>query len=167
MKTSKNILKTTALALGCLAGVGAQADGFQCVARNSGLNLKLYNHTGAPQGTRAPAILVISNPEVQSPNKTIAKFSGQNGTLSYQGYGVYEAKVDLRFKDTQRGGEWIAGTKLNQLQTIKLNLNFSYDSTSTSLARMDSVSGKITYLKRNGEQLVETVSCKRYLKSEI
>ena len=86
----------------------AKADGFTCQGRSTGVNIKLFNHTDADAGTRSAAVLVLSNPAIQSPNKTIAKFTDANQTLAYKGYGKYEAKVDLRFNDSGRAGENIA-----------------------------------------------------------
>ena len=144
----------------------AQADGFKCVGQNTGLNINVFNHTDPSDGTRSPAVMVVSDPMIGSPNKTIAKFSSDNRNLDYLGYGKYSAKVDLRFNDSGRQGENIAGTKLGQLATIVLAIEFAYNQNTTDLARaVAEIPGKISYNKRNGEVLEEAVACTRYLKN--
>ena len=143
----------------------AKADGFNCVARSTGMNIKLFNHVDLDKGTRAAAVLVLSNPAIQSPNKTIAKFSDANQTLAAKGYGKYEAKVDLRYNDSGRAGENVGGTKLGQLKSIILDLNFSYNTLDVELAKVSNVYGIIKYVKRNGEINTESVTCARYLKN--
>lgn len=150
---------------GMTTAVASKADGFHCQARNTGMNIKLFNHVQADEGTRSAAVMVLSQPSIQSPNKTIAKFSDANRTLNYKGYGKYEAKVDLRFNDSGRAGENIGGTKLGQLKSIILDLNFSYNTLDVELAKVSSVQGVIKYVKRDGDVLAETVTCARYLKN--
>lgn len=144
----------------------AQADGFICEAQDSGLSIKIFNKTQPTDGTRVAAVMVISDPAINTPNKTIVKFSSENENLEYQGYGKFEAQVDLRYNDSARKGENIAGTKLGQLKTIVLDLRFAYTTDSTILAAIaNEVPGRITYNKRNGEVRSEKVSCSRYLKN--
>lgn len=165
-------MKTVATALAVLAVIltssAARADGFRCEAEQTGLKVKVFNNTDSNVGTRAPAIMVVSDPTIASDRKTIATFKQVNRTLSYQGYGVYTAKVDLRFNDSGRAGENIAGTKLGQLANIKLTVEFDYAHvTDAKLAQLmtGSIEGKIEYIKRNGEILEEKVNCFRYLKN--
>lgn len=155
---------TVMMIAGMITGAAAQADGFNCQGRSTGIKIKLYNNTQPEMGSRKVAVMVLSNPEIASPNKTISKFNGAN-TLSYKGYGKYEAKVDFRFKDTGHPGELIGGTKLGQLKTINLDLNFSYNTLDVELAKVSSVTGVIKYVKRNGDINSESVTCARYLKN--
>lgn len=144
----------------------AQADGFVCEGQDSGLSIKVYNKTQPSDGTRTAAIMVISDPSINTPNKTIAKFSSENDNLEYQGYGNFEAQVDLRYNDSARKGENIAGTKLGQLKTIVLDLHFAYNTYFTTLAVLGlEFPGTIAYNKRNGEVRSEKVICSRYLKN--
>ena len=160
------IVKSALAAIVSLAVItSAHADGFTCEGQNTGVQIKLYNNTQSDIGTRTPAIMIVSDPMIQYGNKTIAKFTGSNGTLDYQGYGKYVAKVDLRYNDSNLGGRNIGGTKLSQLATIVVKLNFAYNSASTANALDGDVEGKISYNKRNGEILEEKVLCSRYLKN--
>jgi hypothetical protein len=145
--------------------LSAHADGFICEGRNSGLNLKVFNHTEATAGTRTPAVMILSNP-YQNSNQTIAVFSDENRTLDYLGRGHYQARVDLRFNDSGRAGENIAGTKLGQLKTIHLQVKFNYSHASAELANsVNEIPGELNYIKRNGEILTENAICKRYHKN--
>jgi len=148
-----------------ISSTSALADGFLCEGKNSGLQIKLYNHTDPALGTRTPAVLVLSNPRVQSDRKTIAVFSDQNQTLEYLGRGQYQAKVDLRYLDSGRQGENVAGTKLGQLKTIILKIKFSYSHSGTQIANsVDEIPASLFYQKRNSELLDEQATCKRYRK---
>ncbi|MBU6153218.1 MAG: hypothetical protein KGP28_02845 [Bdellovibrionales bacterium] len=143
----------------------ALADGFFCKGNHTGLDFKVINHTRASAGTRTPAVMVISSPYVISDRKTIAVFSAKNHTLAYRGRGVYEGQVDLRYPETGRKGENIAGTKLGELKSIQLDIEFSYSHHDSSLANsVAEIPGKVFYLKRTGEILEESVVCKRYHK---
>lgn len=160
-------MKTVLLSLATLilSTPFALADGFLCEGKNSGLQIKLYNHTDPAYGTRTPAILVLANPMIQSDRKTVAVFSDENQTLNYLGRGQYQAKVDLRYLDSGRQGENVAGTKLGQLKTIILKIKFSYSHTGTLIANsVDEIPAALFYQKRNGELLDEQATCKRYRK---
>jgi hypothetical protein len=157
-------MKTLMIALVALTlQIQARADGFLCKAQNTGLSIRVLNHTDPGVGTRSPAVMVIADPMVQSDSKTIVLFRDDNRTLTYLGQGNYLGKVDLRFLDSNRRGENIAGTKLGELATIFLDIEFSYEHNSTQLANvMKEIPGKIFYTKRSGEVLEEKVTCSRY-----
>jgi len=144
----------------------ALADGFVCQGVNTGLNLKVYNHTQASAGTRSPAVLVVSDPSAEANNQTIATFTSDAQTLSYQGYGAYLATVDSNDEDVAQNDKNIAGAKFNDLQTIEMNVNFSYSSVTTGLAKITTeIPGKVTYRKKSGETIEENLTCTRYLKN--
>lgn len=160
----KNALAMTALAL--ITVSSAQADGLVCVGQQTATHIQVYNYTDAAAGTRNPAVMVVSSPFVKYPNKTIAKFSGlytadQNQTLFYRGHGLFEAMVDTVNNKALRGGENIAGTKLNQLQKIVLNAHFTYG---TPVQKGAKIAGTLEYVKKTGEVLSEKADCTRYLK---
>lgn len=154
-------MKNTIIALlTVLSSTAAMADGFVCTTE-SGLNLKVYNHTDAGQGTRTASVLVISDSSIGGGNKTIARFTDVKGTLTSDSQ-VYSANVDLRFSDSKRKGELIGGTKLGQLDQIELAVDFSY---ANPLLNGEETSALLTLVKRNGQEIVENVSCIRYLKN--
>lgn len=138
----------------------AHADGFVCTTE-SGLNVKVYNHTQAEMGTRTAAILVVSDSNVNGGNKTIARFTDAKGTLTSAST-TYDANVDLRFNDSSRKGELIAGTKLGYVDHIYLDVDFSY---AQPVAEGTEVAGQLRVLKRSGETITEQASCVRYLKN--
>lgn len=143
-----------------LSSTVAMADGFVCTSE-SGLNLKVYNHTNANQGTRTAAVMVISDSSVGAGNKVIARFTDVKGTLTSKSQ-IYTANVDLRFSDSNRKGELIGGTKLGQLDQIELAVDFSY---AEPMAHGEETKAFLTLIKRNGAELIESVSCLRYLKN--
>jgi hypothetical protein len=140
----------------------ALADGLNCIGQQTATIIKVYNHTDPTAGTRNPAIMIVSSPFVNYPNKTIAKFTDVNQTLDYQGSGRYIAKVDLRYKDSSRGGENIAGTKLNQLEAIELIAQFTYANKVNKNVKIPAI---LNYRKLSGEVLTEKADCTRYLKN--
>ena len=140
----------------------AFADGFECQTADQSLNVKIYNNTDPTYGTRVGAVMVVSDPAVSGGRKTIARFTDTNGVLSNRS-SRYEANVDLRFNDSNRKGELILGTKLGMLDTITADIDFSY---SQPVANGEEVSGKLTLVKRNGDQINADLVCTRYLKGE-
>lgn len=148
----------------------AQADGFRCEGVNTGITIQVYNHTQPEIGTRVPAIMVVSDSMVRSPNKTVAVFSHENQTLAYLGNGLFQGKVDLRYTESSRKGENIAGTKLGYLQYIQLQIlshfgkKFDY-SRADQFKDHEILDSRISYIKRDGEVLEEKAICSRYLKN--
>jgi hypothetical protein len=157
--------KTVLAGIILLFSSSALADGFVCVGQNTGLKVSVFNHTQASEGTRTPAILVISDPALARTNRTIASFSGGQ-TLKYEGYGSFMATVDLQAPGSSRGDLNIAGTTLAQLQTINLAVDFSYASGTARLARVtESIPAKIIYTKITGEVIDEKATCARHVKT--
>ena len=143
-----------------LGSMVAKADGFVCESE-SGLVLKIYNKTNAEEGTRSAATLVISDSTVSYGNKTIAKFPADKGVLASKEL-VYSANVDLRMVDSNRKGELIAGTKLGYVDMIHVAIDFSY---SKPVAAGTELEGELIVVKRDGEELSESLTCTRYLKN--
>jgi hypothetical protein len=137
------------------------ADGFRCKTE-SGLNVKVYNHTDAAQGTRTASFMVISDENIGYGNKTIASFSDIKNTLSSKEL-VFVADVDLRVSESSRKGESIGGTKLGQLDQIVLSVAFSY---AYPIRDGDMSRGRLYLVKRNGEELSDAAVCTRYLKQK-
>ena len=154
-------MKALIVTLAVLAsGLVAKADGFVCTSE-SGLVIRVYNHLDATEGTRTGSIMVVSEGGVSDGHHTIARFNDVNGTLSSSNV-VYTGNVDLRFSDTSLKGRNIGGTKLAFLDQIILKVNFSYFH---PVADGEQMSGTLTLLKRNGEEIEEAANCARYLKN--
>lgn len=152
----KNIITIALLAM----ATPVLADGFVCETQ-SGYNVKVYNHTQAAEGTRSAAIMIVSDPSIASPNKTVATFSDTKSTLKSDEL-LFTAKVDLRVAESNRKGENVFGTKLGFIKTIKLGVDFSY---SNPIAHGELTKGYLLVTKRDGSEIVENVTCERYLKN--
>jgi hypothetical protein len=105
--------------------------------------------------------MVVSDPEVRDGDKTIARFTDTKGTVTNSG-ATYTADVDLRFSDSNKAGRLIGGTKLGQLDTIVLDVDFSY---AQPVDNGDSVDGVLHLNKRGGGEIALDVTCERYLKN--
>ncbi len=149
------------IALMIVLGVAqAKADGFVCETWDGDLVVKVYNKTQPEDGTRNASVMVLSDPQVQKGRKTIARFQADNEVLTNHS-ARYEAEVDLRFSDSSRKGELIAGTKLGQLDRISLDVAFSYANPTEEGDEMD---GTLVLEKRNGQTIKKQLTCVRYLK---
>jgi hypothetical protein len=154
-------MKTTLIALiAGLTSIAAQADGFICQSED-GLAIKVFNHTQASEGTRNAAVMIISDQNISYGNKTVAKFDADNTVLSNKG-AAYTAKVDLRYTDSKRKGELIAGTKLGYIETLKLGVAFSYG---YPVKAGEEMSGSLLVVKRDGSKSRVAMTCERYLKN--
>lgn len=157
-------LKAFALSLITLASASiAKADGFKCMTAEGYLAVKVYNHTEPSMGTRSVSTMIISDPSVGFGRKTVALFTSEKGTLAAHGLGKYVAAVDLRMKASRRAGEYLVGTRLGELDTISLDLDFNYAYPVEDGAE---VLGLATFVKRNGEVLSRELVCSRYLKAD-
>lgn len=93
-------------------------------------------------------------------NKTIARFSSAEGTLSNES-AIYTADVDLRFNDSGRKGELVGGTKLGYVDQFELSVDFTY---SSPVEDAELLNGLLTILKRGGDVIELDMVCARYLK---
>ena len=144
-----------------LASTSAFADGFVCQTHNNTLTVKAYDNTDAGQGTRNAAVMVLSDPEVRDGNKTIARFTDVKGTVTNHG-AQYVGNVDLRFNDSNKAGRLIGGTKLGQVDTIELDVDFSF---AQPIENGESAEGVLHLNKRGGGEIALDVDCTRYLKN--
>jgi hypothetical protein len=141
-----------------IASSSAFADGFVC--RGNDLVVRTYNNVQPSEGTRNAAILVISDKTVKYGRKTIAKFKGEN-TLKNSGTN-YVANVDLRYNNSKRKGEYIGGTRLGELKTIELYVNYSYANPRSNGSHVE---GQLLLNKRNRDVIPVALDCYRYLKN--
>lgn len=139
----------------------AMADGFVCETADGHYTVRVYNHTNPSRGTRNGAMLIVSDNTVSSGRRTVATFDGEN-TLWDRDGASYEANVDLRYSNSNRAGENVFGTKLGLIDTIKLNVAFSYASPVRSGRALDA---QLIVLKRNGQKGKIAAVCSRYLKN--
>ncbi len=153
-------MKYALIALVLIASSIANADGFLCETQ-SGLRLKVFNHVEPSRGTRAPAVMVISDSTVQVGHKTIGVFRDADAQLLVED-DSYLAKVDLRRSGSSRRGEMLADTKLGNVEQIKLYVDFSYG---RPVAHGTELTGTMTLLKRDAGLIVEQAICTRYLKN--
>jgi hypothetical protein len=154
-------MKKVLLAISMVLAAGsARADGFVCETMDGTLKAKVYHEVQPEEGTRNPAVLILSNPSVQAGRKTIATFEG-NETLEGSVLN-YVAKVDLRYNNSNTKGEYLLGTRLGELKSIALDVDFTY---ANPVPRGQELSGMISAVKRNGEVIEAEVVCTRYLKN--
>lgn len=139
----------------------AMADGFKCEQLDSGLNIKVFNKTDASAGTRNAAVMVLSDSNIGSGNKTIASFKANKRTLGQNGTS-YMAQVDLRVSESSRSGENILGTKLGQIAKIYVDVDHNYNE---PMANGEYTTGTISIEKRNGDVKSFDLDCARYLKN--
>ena len=155
----KHVITLATIATALLS-VNSYADGWVCEAEGSPLVVKVYNQTQPTMGTRNAAVMVLSDASIAHGRKTIARFESANGLLTSEG-AHFVADVDLRFKESNRKGELLGGTKLGQLDTIALDIEFSY---AYPVMAGDLNKALITLNKRNGEFIELDAECVRYLK---
>ena len=102
------------------------------------------------------SILVLSRPSVNHGRKTIATFRAEDDVLAVTGRvdrgsgKKYEGEVDLRRIGSRRQGELILGTKLGEVDTVKLTVQE---------ASNDEVRGSVLLKKRNGETTYAKLDC--------
>lgn len=137
------------------------ADGFKCEQLDSGLDIKVFNHTEASAGTRNAAVMVLSDSRVQAGSKTIASFKANKRTLGQNGTS-YMAQVDLRVSESSRSGENILGTKLGQISKIYVDVDHNYNQ---PMEHGEYATGTISIEKRNGDVKTFDLDCTRYLKN--
>jgi|GEM_PF-3627234 len=155
----RNLLILTALLCPSLP---ARADGFICEARYTEIRIRVANHQDPRLGTRSPESMTLSDP-LQPDLPATASFTSANRTLSYQGSGRYLGRVDLRCTRPELRSIFIAGTRLQDLASIVLDIEFSYDPDVVQLANaVPGIPGRIVYQRRDGETLDEPVICKRF-----
>jgi len=153
--------KVVTFILAYAAAAVASADGFICQETEGSLNIQVYNHVLAEDGTRSVSVMVVSDDSLEHGNRTIARFSDAKNTLSSTRQ-LYIAKVDLRTTDSNRRGELIAGTKLGKVDYLALAVDFDYAS---PVVRGSLVPGHLTVVKRDGEEIDLDMTCSRYLKN--
>jgi len=142
-------------------GAAAHADGFVCDNAETGLRLRAYHHTQPELGTRNVAALIVSDQNVAAGRKTIATFDADKAVVTSKS-ATYTANVDLRFSGASRKGENIGGTKLGELDSIVLNVYYSFANPVPAGSEVD---GEVTLVRRQGEDIVLPVTCTRYLKN--
>jgi hypothetical protein len=154
-------MKSLLIAIMSLGFSGAAlADGFVCDTLDGHYTVRIYNHTNPSRGTRNGAIMVFSDNTVNSGRKTIASFESENTLWDREG-ASYLANVDLRYGNSNRAGENILGTKLGQIDTIKVNIAFMYNAPVKAGQELDA---QIVVMKRNGQKGKTAAVCSRYLK---
>jgi len=141
-------------------GFSAQADGFVCENLDSTLSVKVYNHVKADEGTRNVAVMVLTDPQLQVGNRTIAVLRAPKTLRSDRL--TFSGRVDLRFSESSRKGELILGTKLGELKTVALTTDFSY---ALPLMHGEELDATLKLTKRNGDVIKEEMICNRYLKN--
>jgi len=161
------ILKNMVLSALLLGSAQTYADGFSCVTDDGALAIHVYNKVNPEDGTRTASTMILSNPTVNAGKKTVATFSALNETLftahdSTDGL-VYIGNVDLRYNDSGRKGEYLMGTRLGEVDYVRLDVAHNY---LQPVQNNTVLQGAVTIVKRDGDLLSSWATCTRYLKSE-
>ena len=163
-------MKLLTITIATLASLSAHADGFRChTEAETGRNIAiaLYNKVNPEDGTRSVAKMIVSDPSLKHGRKTIATFSADAETLETDHKNAntksFIGLVDLRFNESNRKGEYILGTRLGEVDTIELAVDFTYGE---DLADGDVVDALVRVVKRNGQVQKANALCERYLKGE-
>lgn len=98
--------------------------------------------------------MFVYDPTVSEANSLIAHFDAEDGLLNNTN-GVLVGYVDPKNPKTGRKGERIGGTRLGALRSVMLDLNIDLISKRSRKA----YSGQAIYLKKNGDQLVQDLTC--------
>ncbi len=102
----------------------------------------------------------VSDPNVLPERQEIAFFDAQDHQLisEYDEVVRIVGLVDLKNPLTGRKGERVGGTVLGALASMTVELEIDFEEVSTSRKRH---AGLATYLKKNGEDLVQDLDCRR------
>jgi hypothetical protein len=98
--------------------------------------------------------MFVYDPTVSEANSLIAHFDSEDGLLNNTN-GVLVGYIDPKNPKTGRKGERIGGTRLGALRSVMLDLNIDLISKRSRKA----YSGQAIYLKKNGDQLVQDLTC--------
>jgi hypothetical protein len=96
------------------------------------------------------SVMVLSDPAVAGGRKTIARFTAENGVLTSTDYVssiAFDADVDLRFSDSARAGEYLLGTRLGEVESIRV------------FVEVDGGTAHLRLTKRNGAKIEHTLVC--------
>jgi hypothetical protein len=163
------------IALALVSGVSAYADGYKCSYRNhhtnERLNVFIYNNTTG--ATRDAAVVILSNPEYDKGNRTIAVYRNATNQLFNQDGQRYTLNEDLRYTESRRRGENVMRTKLGEIDTFDLGVYFDYTVGPAVIRDGDAVDARITanFRKAVGKVRRDPVSrdlhCTRYVKGDV
>jgi len=160
-------MKILIVAAAVLFATQVHADGFVCTSEGHDLKIAVYNKTTGDQGTRNASAMILSDPAIGRGLKTITRFLADSETLltdhNSSDFLTFIGSVDLRMTQSGGAGEYILGTRLGDVSTLKLEVDFSYGD---DLFNGDKTGGYITLTKKSGEQLTRFAACVRYLKEK-
>jgi hypothetical protein len=158
-------MKNAVLIFAALIGLSssAMADGFRCYGY--GLQVQVFNKVDPTEGTRTPSTMIISSTDSDRGNRTISKFTYDNGTLESAhetGGLVYLGNVDLRFNDTGADDALILGSRIADTESVRLNVLFNYGD---NLADGEITKGVFSVFSRQRGANAILMDCKRHLKN--
>ena len=144
----------------------SKADGFICTTPNGDLNVKVFDHVYSYLGTRNAARMIVSNPQLEPGNRTLAVFSSEQGTLwnsTNRGeYLTYTGHVDLRFNNIHKS-QLILSEPVAKLYAVRLRVYFNYRK--SHMRDGTPVFGALDLVTRRGRHIYSETSCTRYLKT--
>lgn len=99
----------------------------------------------------------VSDPNVSLSRQEIAFFDAKDGLLTTDG-NQFTGHVSDAHPLTGRRGERIGGTLLGALEQVTLEVDIDFTEEPSARKRHAAV---VTYMKKNGEELVQDLDCRR------
>ncbi len=130
-----------------------QANSFVCTSKENMLEIIISNSTENNEFHQ----LILSNKSPSATNKIQAVFNDITSVVSKYGAN-FSLKIDLRFNNKNRANEFIAGTKLVNINHLSLEIDLLNKTTFSN--NVTNEYGAILFLlKNNGEEQEVEMSC--------
>jgi hypothetical protein len=141
----------------------AQAHGFVCTSLEQNTQIEIHL-TGTGALTRdsqdyRPALraklMIVKDITLNPKRQLVAKFSSKDGLLRTK-ESSFIGRIDPKHPDTSNAGKRIGGTRLGLLETITVEIDYSFQEKVSQGVRL---AGQVTYSKTNGDELAEDFEC--------
>jgi hypothetical protein len=159
-----SLLKLAKLALAAVVASSimasvASAQGFICTSLDETTQIDIYLVGGGSLHEFRPAprgkMMVVKDITLNPKRQVVATFSTKEGLLRTKDTS-FIGKVDPKHPDTNSSGKRVGGTRLGQLKTITVEIDYSFQEKVSDGVRL---AAQVTYNKLNGEDLAEDFEC--------
>jgi hypothetical protein len=100
-------------------------------------------------------LMIVKDITLAPKRQLVATFSAKEGLLRTKDTS-FIGRVDPKHPDTNNAGKRIGGTRLGQLETITVEIDYSFQEKVPQGVRL---AGQVTYSKTNGDDLAEDFEC--------
>jgi len=123
----------------------------------------VYQHTHHTSGgTKAAAIMILSNPSAPKGMKTIATMKSEQGLLELLN-GTFSGFMDLRFNSiSKKPQNFIGPYPKSEVQRVSITPDFRYSEPVPNNTKLKAL---FELELKNGEIIKGTIDCRRYLKA--